>query len=525
MSNEQFNLRTPEVSGNSRRNQNQSPWSLVLFGVPFLFFGLIALIAAIHDPKQKNVSVAFSVGGIFICVGLGIIIAGFRLRKRVKQTAGLQAQHPDKPWLWRADWAEGRIKASTMSQPKMLLIMGLAFCSLGGVSTFFALPEVWQKHNYLALLVLFFQLAGIGLLIAFINAWRSVRRFGDCRLELAQIPAPVGGVLEGMVHTGAPLQLEHELKLKITCNRRVEAGKETTECVLWEAEKNYSAQAGLLQIGDGTGIPVHFKLPAGQPQCVTAGNVSIFWRLEARSKLCGPDFHAIFDLPVFQVVGTETAENGETETEEADPTAALQASVEEIRRDENSKIKISDGPDGREFYFPAARNIGTALFVTLFMLVFNGAALLTHYLHATIVFPIVFGLVGVLMILGTFSLWFKSSRITINPAGVRAVNRYLLFSRTRQFPADDVARFATKTGMQSGTQIFTDIKLIPRGSDEKFAARAKSIPSPQDPGQLVMARFREAAGPSGVTVAGSIASIAEANWLVSEMNKALGRSK
>jgi hypothetical protein len=40
---------------------------------------------------------------------------------------------------------------------------------------------------------------------------------------------------------------------------------------------------------------------------------------------------------------------------------------------------------------------------------------------------------------------------------------------------------------------------------------------------MVMARFREAAGPSGVTVAGSIANVAEANWLVQEMNQALGR--
>jgi hypothetical protein len=86
--------------------------------------------------------------------------------------------------------------------------------------------------------------------------------------------------------------------------------------------------------------------------------------------------------------------------------------------------------------------------------------------------------------------------------------------------------------MQSGSQIFTDIKLIPHGSDEKFAAgRGKFQETFQETFQAaalpeaekVAERFREAAGPSGVTVASSIANVTEANWLVAEMNKALGR--
>ncbi len=89
-----------------------------------------------------------------------------------------------------------------------------------------------------------------------------------------------------------------------------------------------------------------------------------------------------------------------------------------------------------------------------------------------------------------------------------------------------------KPGCKSGSQIFTDIKLVRRGGDEKFAAgkeklqetfqetfQAAAVPE----AEKVAERFREAAGPSGVTVARSIASVAEANWLVAEMNKALGR--
>jgi Protein of unknown function (DUF3592) len=210
--------------------------------------------------------------------------------------------------------------------------------------------------------------------------------------------------------------------------------------------------------------------------------------------------------------------------DDADEASSRQL-VEEIRPDGHSRIKVTDGPEGREFYFPPARNIGTALLVTLFMVIFNGIAVLAFHLHAPILFPIVFGLFGVLLIFGTVSAWFKSSRVTIDSTNVRATNRWLVFSRTRQFSTGDVSRFTTKIGMQSGSQVFTDIKLIPRGSDDTFAARKEKFQDAStSDADKVMARFREAAGPSGVTVAGSIASVAEANWLVQEMNKALGHT-
>jgi hypothetical protein len=424
-----------------------------------------------------------------------------------------------------------------MGQPKMYLIMGVGFCGIGGLSTYFALPEVWQKQNYAALLALLFPLVGIGLLIAFLNAWRSQKRFGDCFFEPAQIPVPLGGVLEGMIQTGKPLKLEHELNLKFSCIRHVVTGsgksRSVREYALWQNEKIYSERANLSDPEAGrTGIPIHFKLPTDQPECYSRSGESVFWRLESKSKMRGPDFHAIFDLPVFKVAGAVIEKTDEADANDSDPTAALQAPMEEIRRDEKSKIKVTDGPDGHEFYFPAARNVGAAIFVTLVTFLFIGIAACTYHLHAPILFPIVFGIIGALMILGVLSAWFKSSRVTIDSTTVRATNRWLVFSRTRQFSADDIARFATKTGMQSGSQVFTDIKLIPRGSDEKFAAakekfqetfqetfQAAALPE----AEKVAERFRQAAGPSGVTVASGIASVAEANWLVAEMNKALGR--
>lgn len=220
----------------------------------------------------------------------------------------------------------------------------------------------------------------------------------------------------------------------------------------------------------------------------------------------------------------------EAQVESQSAAAASQKAFEEIQRDGKSKIKISDGPNGREFYFPPARNVGTALVVTLFMFLFNGVTALIYHLHAPIIFTIIFGACGIFLFIGAFGLWTKSSRVAINSTVVRRTNRWLIFSRTREFPVDGVARFATAMGAQSGSKIFTDIKLIPRGSDEKFAAnRGKFQEAFQAAGvpgtDKAVERFRALSGPRGFTVAGSIENSAEANWLVEEMNKALHQTQ
>ena len=333
---------------------------------------------------------------------------------------------------------------------------------------------------------------------------------------------------EGKVKSSAMTQswvyliMEHELHLTCSCVRRVVTGsgknRSTEESVLWQSEKVYSEQANLAAVGPGqTGIPVHFKLPDDQPECSSQGSETVFWRLEAKSKMHGPRFRVLFELPVFRVAGAAG-----TGAEDTDPTAALQAPMEQIRRDENSKIKISDGPEGRDFYFPAARNPGSALLVTLFFLVWSGIFYVLVHSKAPLIFPIFWGITDVFLAVGCINAWFKSSRVTINSSRVRAVTRYLVFTRTRQWDAGEIARFATRTGMRSGSQVYTDIRLIPQGSDEKFAGTMGKMGEPADARQLAMARIRATAGPSGVTVASGIASTVEADWLVAEMNKALG---
>ncbi len=122
--------------------------------------------------------------------------------------------------------------------------------------------------------------------------------------------------------------------------------------------------------------------------------------------------------------------------------------------------------------------------------------------------------------MGGFQPVFQSTRVTVDANGVRCANHYLFFSRARQFAASDVVRFDTKIGMTSGTTVFTDIQLFTHGGESNFAAnKAKYLQT----GQLPAMRLRTFY-PGGITLASGIASTTEANWLVQEMTKALGRA-
>ena len=494
---------------------------LFLFGTPFAAGGIFAWVQSVREfnrGRTRDAAMLLLFGLVFCGVGFGLMVGSLWAGRKARQDARQQAGSPDQPWLWRKDWAAGRVKSSGKSATIFLWVFTLFW---NGISSFifFMLPQELHKGNTVALIGLLFPLVGVGLLFAAIRSTLAQRRFGDCYFELAQIPAPLGGSLDGMIQTGTRLKLEHGLHLKLSCLRRSTSGsgdnRSTQETVLWQNEKVFKPDASLPEVEPGrSGIPVCFGIPTDQPECCSLGNEAIVWRLEAKAKMSGPDFSATFEVPVFKVAGFVAPKSIEP-----DPTAALQMPVEEIRRDENSRIKITDGPDGREFYFPAARNLGTAFFLTAFFLIWTGFVWLMLTQHAPLMFPIIFGGIDVLLAYSLFNVWFHSSRVTINPNRVCLTQRRLIFSRTREFSPGDIVRFDTKMGMTSGTRTFQDLKLVTRESQDNMAARKARF---QQTGERPELKLR-VMDPGGVTLASSIGSAPEAAWLVQEMTRALGR--
>jgi hypothetical protein len=491
MSDWQFNLETANPS--AKPGKQAGAGCLFLFALPFAGFGVFALAQAFREwnnGKLKDAAMIGLFGLVFSCVGFGLMIGARFGAKKIKQLAEQKALHPDQPWLWREDWAAGRVKWSGGQSAVMSWVFAVFWNIISIIITGVVVPREWDKGHYVVLLVLLFPLIGLAMLVTAVRNTLAWRRFGQCVFEMAAVPAALGGTLEGMIQTGTRLSLEHGLHLRLSCIRRTTTGtgknRHTTEEILWQDEKVLKTDAGLPEPEPGhSGIPIHFQLPADQPESTAEIGDGIFWRLEAKAKMRGPDLQVTFDVPVFKIAGTQPAQ-----ADEPDPTAALEMPVEEIRRDEHSRIRVNDGPGGREFFFPAARNPGVALGVTLFTLILSAAVWFLIWVKALFVFPVVFGLVDVLFLLVCFTLWFKSSRVTIDSTNVTAVNHWLFFRRMRTVPAAEVADIQVKIGMTGGQQAYYNIELVTRAGDR-------------------------------IAVAGGIKSKPETEWLVGEMKKAL----
>ncbi len=464
------------------------PVGLVLVCLLVVAFGGFMVwrsVNAWYSGNNSSAAAGFLFGAAFIGFSLAPL---YHLRRQKRGPDPTGGSVSAKPWLAREDWAAGRVKSSDPRAVKFYWIFALAFCGLS-TPALLALPGELRHGNYKVLLAVLFPLAGLGFLVAAIRTMLVRRRFGDCVFNLATVPAALGGTLEGVIQTGARLRPEHGLHLRLSCVRRVTTGgrnRSTQETILWQDEKVLKADLPEPEPGR-TGIPVFFRLPPDQPEWSVSGDEQFYWRLEAAAKMPGPDFHATFDVPVFQAAETPAAAR-----DEPDPTAAYQMPVEKIRLEEHSRIRVGNGPrGGREFFFPAARNPGTALGLTAFLLIWSGVVWLMLHTGASRWFCVVFGGVDVLVFCLCFSLWFKQSRVTIDSGSVTSVNRWLLLRRAWTMPRHEVTNFQLKTGMTSGRQAYQDVQLVTRAGKE-------------------------------MTVASGIKSGPEADWLLAELNRALG---
>jgi hypothetical protein len=277
-----------------------------LISLPFAAMGLLAFMMLLHDGIMGGLTrdSAIKLGSVIIVAGGFIaLIFGIFAKKTslAEQLKASFAEDAKKPWLKRPDWASGRIKTTGIPDGKAYLIMGITLTVVGSVIAALTIPMAFRTKNYSELVGALFPLVGIAFLISIVQKIRASRRFGDCFLEMAQLPASPGGRLEGAIHTALPLKPAQKLGIQITCVRSIVAGagqhRRTEEKVLWKDEKVMKSPA---ESDSGGGkIPVQFELPADQPPCSKRGNETVSWRLLVL--IPESNFRTIFDVPVFKV--------------------------------------------------------------------------------------------------------------------------------------------------------------------------------------------------------------------------------
>jgi len=296
-------------------------------------------------------------------------------------------------------------------------------------------------------------------------AWRH---FGKTVFEMASIPAPAGGALQGQIIIPGKSTPQYGWHLALTCIRRSVSGPvnnlRTTEKILWQDEK--WLRADLPQKNpDAVTIPVFFPLPADKPESIPKTGDGTHWRLEAWANMPGPDFRATFEVPVFKL--------DEPPAISDDPTLPYQSSLDEIRKEIRSQIQIVDLPQGREFIFPAGRTPGFAAGATAVWLVWTAIVAVMALFRAPLPVVAIFGAMGLIMLYFVLDLWLRRSHIVISGQTIKIQTGWAAFKQEEALKISEAATFFADVGAPVGHLTYYDLKL--RAQDGKEWLLAKNL--------------------------------------------------
>ena len=387
-------------------------------------------------------------------VGFGILGGSLWATRKARAEVRLIRQHPAEPWRWKEAWADGEIRSSN----KVRLVVALLFATFWNLVSapvlFFVPGEVLDNGNKLALLGLLFPLVGVGLIAWALYEVLRWRKYGPSVFRMASVPGVIGGSLAGVVQTSAKVFPAEGYRVKLSCICKTTSGEDTTEETLWDDEQLIERE---LQGTDfqRSAIPVMFAVPYDLPASTTDdGNRQITWRLEVSAATPGIDYRATFDVPVFK-------------TEESQPDFKLDDSLIEqyaAPRDAGQEFAATGitrlpapGGQGDRFIFPMGRHPGVIFSLGLFLTVWSGAIVLMWCWSAPLIFPVVFGLFDLILVIAVLDLVFYQSTVDISPHSLIIRGGPFGIGRTRIVAADQIKEIQTPQGMQSGTSVFFNI--------------------------------------------------------------------
>jgi hypothetical protein len=121
------------------------------------------------------------------------------------------------------------------------------------------------------------------------------------------------------------------------------------------------------------------------------------------------------------------------------------------------------------------RNLGAIAGLAIFTVVWWGIVYFLRYAGAPLLFPIVFGLAGLLMLYGLLEMILYRSTVDVDEGGLSVRGGWLGIGRTRRIAREGIERLSAKRGMQSGRRVYYSIIAACRGG--KSVTLGKRLPS------------------------------------------------
>ena len=294
-----------------------------------------------------------------------------------------------------------------------------------------------------------------GFIMAGVVAHHALRRlkFGESVLELANAPVALGGQLTGNIALSRPVQPAEGFALRLACIHRVVTGsgrsRRVLESALWQEDKQVEPN-----LNDS--IPVLFNLPVDGT--ATDGlniNDRTFWRLRANAKMPGVDYAAEFEVPVVP------APRGAAPSPYAlgQPFSATE-DFTHYQQPAHSRIRVQDTTGGREFYFPAFRNRGAAVFLLFFAIMWTAITVFLINSSAPKLFSLVFVAFDVPMVFWMLHEWFATTRVVAERGKITLIKHFCGVRRTRELAASDISQINIVHGETYNNVVLFNIQII-----------------------------------------------------------------
>jgi hypothetical protein len=394
---------------------------------------------------------------LFGSIGLGLIAVAILSARQTPATISKDVP-TDQPWLARTDWAAGEIRPSDTAIAPVLGVVAL-YWNIAALPLYLKLREVIQQgQNLWVWGTLAFPIIGAALVLALAYLLLRARKFGESILQLASTPGVVGGQLAGVVRISKPVVAAEGFRLLLTCVERTSSGDDTREEVLWQDER-ILMETMRDEASGGTAVPVLFAIPYDcEETSRTESKRNVTWQLKLSAKVPGVNYKSQFEVPVFK-------------TSDSRPDFALdeRLSADYATTPNNDYLLGEAGifkeplaGDGVRLIFPAARNLGSAIGLTLFTAIWTGAIYVMRHAGAPIIFPIVFGLFGIVMVWIVLDLWLYRSVAEVSRNGLTIRSGLLGIGRRRTFALKEIKNFTTKEYMSSGTNVWKSVIVVPQ---------------------------------------------------------------
>lgn len=438
--------------------------ALGLLGLFALWTGIRLLLS---PPEQPNASVGpLLIGAVLTGVGVIMPFVLLRAGKRESYRTRAQRDHGSQPWMWREDWASGRITGTTPAAARLLWLFALAWNG-------FTWPVAWlflsqpdpEPGVYF---VLFFPAVGLILIALAARGSLQARKYGSSVFVLKGNPGVIGRTIEGEIETRITSAPPDGFDVRLQCTRRYTTGhgkhRKTHRKTVWKDHVTVSP-SDLAQGPTGLRIPVAFAIPPGVPPSDDDDpREGIEWHLIVEAKTAGIDYSDTFDVPVFSTGAPAlTAVERDALMAGGRAQAAAFVPVSTVMR---VTPRLTGGTD---FYFKPKVKAGSAAgAVVMTVLTWTAAWYLVEW--GIPIAPYFVGFFALLFTVGTLFALFHSSTVTVTDGAVVIRHRVLGVGTTRRFPPGEIVDVRSEVVGEGNAQSF-EVKVFTNGG-KSFSAGA-----------------------------------------------------